>query len=249
MVTSYDSYDYPGYWKGREYEDLAEKMVLRKLLKRVPKGKIVDIGSGYGRLAGIYAPLFKRSLLIDPSEKLLQLAKTKLKRYQKITFKKGKVENLPVGDKQFDVALMIRVAHHLPRLEKAFQEAHRVLKPGGFFILEFANKIHLKSVLKALLTGKIRYLLSHVPENISTRQNVLFFNYHPTHIKSLLMTKGFKIIKAASVSNFRTKLFKKLLPFKPLLFLEFLLQPVLARLHFGPSIFILAKKGPKLDKL
>ena len=67
MVTSYDSYDYPRYWQGREYENLAEKMVLRKLLKRVPKGKIIDIGGGYGRLAKIYAPLFKRSFLIDPS--------------------------------------------------------------------------------------------------------------------------------------------------------------------------------------
>ncbi len=243
MSTPYDSYDYPGYWKSRQYEDLAEKMALRKLLKRVPKGKIVDIGSGYGRLTRVYAPLFKRSLLIDPSEKLLQRAKIRLKKYQKITYKKGKVENLPVGEDQFDVALMIRVAHHLPRLEKAFQEAHRVLKPGGFFILEFANKIHLKSVLKALLTRRLGYLLSHVPENISTRQNVLFFNYHPTHIKSLLMTKGFKIIKTASVSNFRAKLFKKLLPFKPLLFLELCLQPILARFHFGPSIFILAQKS------
>jgi ubiquinone/menaquinone biosynthesis C-methylase UbiE len=244
MSTPYDSYDYPRYWAKRKYEDLAEKTALRKLLKEVSsKGRLIDIGSGFGRLATIYAPLFKHSLLVDPSKKLLKLAKTKLKKYSKIAFKKGKVEDLPVGDKQFDVALMVRVAHHLPRLEKAFQEANRVLKPGGFFILEFANKIHLKSVLKALLTGRLNYLLSHVPENISTHKNVLFFNYHPTHIKSLLQTKGFKIMRTVSVSNFRAKFFKKIFPAKRLIWLELCLQPLLARLHFGPSIFILAQKS------
>lgn len=243
MVIPYDSYDYPRYWRSREYEDRAEKIALTRLLARVKKrNALVDIGGGFGRLAETYAPLFKKCLLVDTSQKLLNKAKKNLEGYKNITFKQGRVEKLPLNSSQFDAALMIRVVHHLPHPAKAIEEVVRVLKPKGYFILEFANKIHLKAILKAFLKGKIDCLLSHLPENISTRKSVFFFNYHPTHIKSLLLSNRFRIIKILSVSNFRASFFKKLIPSRFLLLLEFFLQPILSRLYFGPSIFILAQK-------
>lgn len=245
MTVPYDSYDYPRYWLGREYEDLAERIALKKFFAAIPKkGTLIDIGGGFGRLANLYAKNFKKCLLLDSSEKLLKIAKTRLKRFKNIEFKKGKAQKLPVGNEKFDVALLIRVSHHLPRLEKAIKEIHRVLKPEGYFILEFANKIHIKSTIKALLKGNFGYLLSHVPENISTRKGVIFLNYHPNHVKSLLLTSGFEVKQTLSVSNFRHPLFKKLIPLPILLSLEshFSLLTSHFSLFFGPSIFILAQK-------
>jgi ubiquinone/menaquinone biosynthesis C-methylase UbiE len=149
-----------------------------------------------------------------------------------------------LSDKAFDAALTIRVVHHLPDLQKAIKEIHRILKPNGFFIIEFPNKIHGKSVIKAILGRKLNYLLSHVPQDISSQKGVSFINYHPNHVKSLLISGQFRVIKILSVSNFRNPIFKKLIPLPILLFLESMLQPWLARLNFGPSIFILAQKSP-----
>ncbi len=243
MRTQYNSYNYPHYWQKRKYEHLAETIALKRLLAEVShKDRLLDVGGGFGRLAKIYAPLFNHCLLIDPSEKLLKIAKKRLKKYKNIKVEKGGLPKLPVADSQIDCVLIVRVAHHLPQLGKAIVEIQRVLKPGGHLILEFANKVHGKSVVRALFSRKANYLLSHLPENISRSQRVSFFNYHPTHIKSLLLANGFEEIETLSVSNLRNPMFKKFLPLNFLLFLESICQPVLSFFNFGPSIFILAQK-------
>jgi SAM-dependent methyltransferase len=40
-------------------------------------------------------------------------------------------ESLPFADRSFDLVLGHAVLHHLPDLERAFAEFHRVLRPGG----------------------------------------------------------------------------------------------------------------------
>jgi ubiquinone/menaquinone biosynthesis C-methylase UbiE len=40
-------------------------------------------------------------------------------------------EALPFGDESFDIVFGHAVLHHLPDLDRAFREFHRVLKPGG----------------------------------------------------------------------------------------------------------------------
>lgn len=247
MVTAYDFYDYPRYWAKREYEDKAEKIALRRLLRLVKlKNRLVDIGAGFGRLTPVYAPHFKKSFLIDPSEKLLHLAKKNLAAYRRLRFRQGRAAHLPLAAESVDAALMIRVAHHLPSLKSVFQEVHRVLKPGGFFIFEFANKVHLKSLLKSLWQRRLGRFLSHLPINISTQKSLPFFNYHPNQVKTLLLSQGFTIKKTLSVSNFRYPLVKRALPLKILLWLEagfsWLSSWFSPLAFYGPSVFVLAQK-------
>ena len=249
-VPFYDdsSYDYKKYWQERKYEDEADRMALKKLLRFIPHPHqkiILDLGCGFGRLTPLYAPLFKKCLLIDPSQRLLKEAKKLKKKYPHLDFKKAFAEKLPLKNKRVEVILFIRACHHLQSLQPVVKELSRVLKPGGFLILEFANKIHIKSVIRAVFKKKLNYLLSHLPESISTDKEVPFFNYHPTHVKSLLLANDFKIIKGLSVSNFRNRLFKKIFPLKLLLWLENLAQEVLASFSFGPSIFLFCQKGQK----
>ncbi len=259
LIPYYDDlkFDYRQYWQTRKYEDLADKMALKKLFKLIfektpsikNQGKIIDIGSGFGRLAPEYANFFKNCLLIEPSNKLLKEAKKFCQKYKNVNFQKSFVEKLPVANRSFDVALMIRVAHHLEDLEKMITEVTRVLKPGGYFILEFANKIHLKNRLKAIFHFNWRFFLEHQPENLKTKKGSNpFYNYHPNQIKTLLLSNGFKIIRCLSVSNFRHSWLKKLLPLRILLFMEELRQNLdfNCHLYLGPSIFFLAQlNNPK----
>ena len=245
----YDTFDYPKYWQGREYEDQAERMALQKFFAQIPtssRGSLIDIGGGFGRLANLYLPLFKRCLLVDPSKGLLRQAKKHLSRWTKVSFEEGSVEHIPAGPEKFDVALLVRVVHHLPDPSGAFLEAHRVLKPEGFFILEFANKIHFRACLRAWNKTNFEFTRSFKPADQSTQGNeetkVPFLNHHPEVIKQKLATAGFKLIDCLSVSNFRFPILKKLLPLSFLLALESLSQKFLRFCHFGPSIFILCQK-------
>ncbi len=246
----YDSYDYGHYWQHRRYEDKAEKIALIKFLSLIRQKKqkiIADIGAGFGRHAPLYVSLFKTVILIDPSNELLLEAKRNLHRYPNIIFKKGRGEKIPLENESVDVALLIRVVHHLRNISPTFKEISRILKPGGFFIIEFANKVHFKALIKAFLRGNFRFLSETAaidrrsPQNLKNN-SIAFLNYHPRVIEKSLEKEGFTIIGKLSVSNFRSPLLKRVLPLRILLAMERLSQPLLAPLNFGPSMFLLARK-------
>jgi ubiquinone/menaquinone biosynthesis C-methylase UbiE len=245
------SFDYKKYWSTREYENQSEKIALKKLLALISKkGTLIDIGGGFGRLTSEYAPLFKSCLLVEPSEKLLDEAKKLCSKYKNLSVGKSFVEKLPVGSESFDVALLIRVLHHLTNLSQVIKEVKRVLKPNGYLILEFANRIHFKNCLKAFIRLDFKFFTDHTPKDISQKLRVApFFNYHPNQIKTLFLGNGFKIIKSLPVSNFRHPLCKRLIPLKVLLSLESFLQLLTSYFPFlkysGPSIFILAQRVQK----
>jgi len=254
MKAPYDSYDYPSYWLGRKYEDEAEKTALKKLLLLIPKerrGSMIDIGAGFGRHTQIYAHLFKKCLLLDPSENLLNEAKTRLKNLSNLEYKIGKADELPFTEELFNVAITIRVVHHLLEPKGAFLEVARVLKPHGYLVLEFANKIHFRARIRAWLKGNFRFCsdLSPVEQRTSgsiRARKITFLNHHPKKIEDDLSDAGFKIIERLSVSNFRHPLIKKLIPLKVLLFLEshfsIIHSPFSILPYFGPSIFLLCQK-------
>ncbi|MFN8426729.1 MAG: methyltransferase domain-containing protein [Anaerolineales bacterium] len=55
---------------------------------------------------------------------------------------------LPFVDGLFDAATMIRVLHHMADAPKALGQVRNVLGANGVFILEFANKLNLKAILR-----------------------------------------------------------------------------------------------------
>ncbi len=249
-TSCYDSlsFNYHKYWTTREYENQSEKIALIKLLKLIPNKKnkkIIDVDSGFGRLATKYAPLFERCLLVEPSEKLFEDSLKLKKEYKNLEIKRGFLRDLKLKNESFNVALLVRVLHHLEEPEKIIEEINRILKPKGFLILEFANKIHFKNRVKAFLRMNLGFFIEHKPKEIHRkRQKTLFFNYHPSQIKTILLSNNFKIIKSFSVSNLRDPLIKKIIPLKILLLMEKINQFLSGVFNSctGPSLFILAQK-------
>jgi ubiquinone/menaquinone biosynthesis C-methylase UbiE len=252
MPAAYDNYNYPSYWEGREYEHKAEIIALRQLLKRIPHiEKIADIGSGYGRIAPEYSYRAKKIIFVDPSAKLLSMAR-KCYKDKKYKFIQSSIENLSgkIKSKSVDLVILIRVIHHFKDLPKAFKVVNKITKNNAYFILEFPNKRHIKATLIQFIKGNILYPLEIFPKDISSKKSIRkrslpFVNYHPDYIKEQLQKSGFKILKTLSVSNLRYFLFKKNMPLEFSLFLEKHLQWILSFVNFGPSIFILAKKVTK----
>ena len=190
----------------------------------------------------------KKTILADPSSVLLKLARESLQN-ENIKFIHTGIENLPnkIRNKTVDVAILVRVLHHLGDTDNAFKIINKVLKDKGYFILEFANKQHFKAMFVEFLHGNFTFGLEIFPKDLRTKRskkkgNIPFLNFHPDTIKEKLEEAGFNIIETRSVSNFRNSFLKNILPTALLLSIEKFLQPILAKFVFGPSIFILAQK-------
>lgn len=252
----YDTYDYPAYWEGRDYEHESEIIVIKNFLSKIPKiDKILDIGAGYGRIAPYYIFRAKKVVLADPSSKLLEEAKKRVEslkdimpgKLRQVSFVQTSTEDLGTNFKKgkFDLILMIRVMHHIGDPEKTIEALGKAIAPNGHLILEFANKIHGKATFTKLLKGDFTYPMDIFPIDRKTKKDnktINFYNYHPHIIKYLLKKYGFRIKEVRSVSNIRSPYLKKHLPCWALTSIEKLLQRPLAHIYFGPSIFILAKK-------
>jgi ubiquinone/menaquinone biosynthesis C-methylase UbiE len=250
MLSYYDTYDYPSYWKGRDYEHESEKIALTEFFKQIPKSaNLLEIGAGFGRLTPIYLEFADKIILSDPSKKSILQAKERYNQ-KKISFIVSSLRGLlrQVDENSVDTVVMVRVIHHMNGLDDAFSQVAYLLKKGGYFVLEFPNKAHMKAVIHDVFKGNLMAILDIFPKDLrSVRakrlKSIPFTNYHPEAVIESLKSHGFKIVSIRSVSNFRFPLVKKILPQKLLLNLESRLQKSLAKLFFGPSIFILAKKG------
>lgn len=249
MPAAYDSFDYPSYWEGREYEHNSELIALRRLISLIPKiDTLLEIGAGFGRLTPEYLYRAKRIILVDPSSKLLKIARANIKN-KKVRFIQSTMDNLTskIKNNSADVILLIRVLHHIDDVDNAFKLIRRLLVDGGYFILEFPNKSHFKATFSEIFKGNITFPIDIFPREVKSKKikkaNVLpFKNYHPDQIAHKLHINGFSVIKKLSASNVRSSLLKKLLPLDTLIYLENHLQQPLSHINFGPSIFILAKK-------
>lgn len=250
MPAAYDNYDYPSYWKGRSYEHNSEFIAIKSLLTKISKiNKSIEIGAGYGRLLPSYLFRVKKALLTDPSAKLISLGMKKYTKNKKVSFLQSKLENLKnkKGIVNFDLAIMVRVLHHIEDVPLAFNIVNSILSKGGYFILEFANKNHIKANFKHFMKGDITYPLDIFPIDLRSKRHLKnntlpFINYHPDQIIEKLKDAGFDIIEIRSVSNIRSSILKRIFPLNTLTDIEKLLQKPLARLYFGPSFFVLARK-------
>lgn len=250
MSAAYDNYDYPSYWKGRDYEHMSEFVAIKKLLSKIPKiDKIIEIGTGFGRLIPSYQFRAKKITVTDPCASLLSVARKKYKNQKKIEYFQTGIANIKntLKSKKFDLCLMVRVLHHIDDIDKAFEIVNSLLTKRGYFILEFPNKSHLKASLRNIFKGNITYPINIFPIDLRSKKHIKnntlpFINYHPDQIYEKLKIAGFEIIEIRSVSNIRSTLVKKLFPLNLLLDIEKIIQKPLSKLNFGPSYFVLARK-------
>ena len=231
------NYDYTKYWEGRDYENASELTALAKLLPE--KGRrILDAGGGFGRLIPAYKDRFKEIVIFDQSSKILAQAQSQAKSQNvAVTTQEGDIYKLSqYGLGKFDCVVMVRVAHHLEDLGKALYEISQLLDSGGVFILEFANKLHVKSAVRNVAKLNFKYFKTDPISRAS--KDVTFLNFHPDFVEQALKDNFFKVVDRLSVSNFRNDAVKKTLSKDSLLILENLMQKPFGFINFGPSIFV-----------
>jgi len=237
-VCNYEGSDYQtSFWdKGkRQYEDRTEAIALKRLLPKDGR-LLLELGAGAGRNTTRYLG-FDRIILLDYSMTQLGQAQERLGRSNKYIYVAADAYRLPFIDDLFDVATMIRVLHHMADAPKALGQVKNVLRSGGTFILEFANKLNLKAIL--------RYLLGRQIWNPFTLEPVEFvelnFDFHPRTVQNWLKELDFFVEKVLTLSHFRVELLKRIVPTGILVFLDSLFQWTGALWQFTPSVFVKAK--------
>mgnify|MGYP000300689010 CR=1 FL=1 len=109
--------------------------VLLEKLSHIPFQSALDLGCGTGEMLKmiLQADHHKKRYGIDLSEKMLAVARSKLPDQVKLLL--GDSESLPFPDSSFDVVYCNDSFHHYPAPQNVLKEVHRVLKPGGTFLL------------------------------------------------------------------------------------------------------------------
>jgi len=108
------------------------------LLGNVQGLRVLDIGCGSGVNTLLVAFRGARAFGVDISEALVNLGVERFRLNpppRPPKFIVGSAHSLPVRDESLDVVIGIAVLHHLD-LDRAIQELHRILKPGGRAILQ-----------------------------------------------------------------------------------------------------------------
>ena len=239
-VCDYEGSDYQAsFWDkgGREYEDRTEAIALKRLLPK--SGQLMlELGAGAGRNTPRYAG-FERIVLLDYSRTQLEQARQRLGTSDKYVYVAADVYRLPFVDGLFDAATMIRVLHHMSDAPKALGQVKQVLGPGAAFILEFANKLNLKAILRYWLGGQKWSPFSQEPVEFVE----LNFDFHPAAIRRWLKELGFTIERTLTVSHFRTGFLKRAIPTSLLVFLDSIFQWTGALFQLTPSVFVRAVTG------
>jgi ubiquinone/menaquinone biosynthesis C-methylase UbiE len=222
------------FWEGqgREYEDLAERIALRHLLP--PAGRrLIDVGGGFGRLSDFYDG-YEQVVLLDYSRSLLRQAQERLGRDDRVVYVAANVYAMPFVCGAIDVAMMVRVIHHMEDVPALLAELARVLATGGHFVLEFASKRHLKAIARYALRRQKWSPFDPAPYEFVEMN----FDFHPAWMRQQLAKAGFHVKHQRTVSHFRLPLLKRLVPAPALARLDGLCQPTGALWQLTPSVFL-----------
>ncbi|MBK9990929.1 MAG: metalloregulator ArsR/SmtB family transcription factor, partial [Verrucomicrobia bacterium] len=116
------------YCPGRSWEAIGHLA-----LRLTPAITIADLGAGEGLVSQLLARRAAHVWCIDNSPRMVEVgtelaAKNNL---SNLAYKLGDIENVPLPDGSVDLAILSQALHHAQHPQKAIDEAHRILRPGG----------------------------------------------------------------------------------------------------------------------
>jgi ArsR family transcriptional regulator len=120
-------------------ESEVERAIDAALSKR-PLGRLIDVGTGTGRMIELFGPRAEHAVGVDKSSEMLRLARVKLEASGiASSLRQGDMYALPLPDDSADSVIIHQVLHYAHSPAAAIQEAARVLGPAGtLLVVDFA---------------------------------------------------------------------------------------------------------------
>jgi len=166
-------------------------------LASLKEGEIVlDLGSGGGFdcfLAANQVGKTGKVIGVDMTAEMLDRARENARKgnFDNVEFRLGEIENLPVGDHQVDIIISNCVINLSSNKKRVFQEAFRVLRPGGRLMV---SDIVLLKELPGEIRNSVAAYVGCVAGAITKKE----------YLEAIRST-GFKEIKVLSETTFPTE--------------------------------------------
>ena len=148
--------------------------------------RILDIGTGTGDFLAVLKNIFPQAefTAVDPLDASLEEAKAK---FTDVSFQKMVAEELEFEDDSFDVAAISMALHHLSDIGTAMSEMERVVKPGGWIIVNELVSDDLNAA------QQVHKMLHHLRSKIDRMIG-------ETHNKTFTKAEVEEMVKAAGIN-------------------------------------------------
>jgi ubiquinone/menaquinone biosynthesis C-methylase UbiE len=178
-----ESYDEDGeYVVGESILQVIEE----KLLEAQAFGYAVEFGCGTGYFTKAIAQNASHVMATDLSDKMIEVARVKLKEYQNVTVQKEDCSSSSFPAESFDCVIMINLIHVLDDPFRCLRESQRILRRGGRLIAADLTGFRL-SFFKKMRLG-FRYMKKWgIPPRHGKN------NMSPDEMVSLVGGVGFRI--------------------------------------------------------
>ncbi|HYA71243.1 MAG TPA: class I SAM-dependent methyltransferase [Thermoplasmata archaeon] len=135
-IVDYRRFDFAGLWTGRDQVSEVERSVLRQSLNSFDGRRILEVGTGFGRLLGTLTGIGREVVATDlDAEALGRIpAPRDSGRVLRVA---SNLYHLPFVDGAFTGATLVRVHHHLLDPVGAMREVGRVLRVGSPLVVSY----------------------------------------------------------------------------------------------------------------
>lgn len=203
-----------------EYIKKSFKNYISQSGKDIKQIKILDIGSGAGRIISIYLNTFsiKKVYSTDYANNMVSFIRNKYG--NKVEVKNSDISNeVPDFGIKFDFISSIRVIKYTKDWHKAIKNISKIINDNGYFIFTLPNKI-----------------------SITYFSNDPWVKVDLSEIEKVLDENGFKIINTIGFIRLPNFLYDISFLYYPNILLEATLRKIFRKHIFSREMFILARK-------
>lgn len=135
VSTWYDAWQWQHFWSLNE-----EPLIRASIAQTKGSHRALDFGTGTGRYADILRDWGFCTYGLDSSDKMIEVAESKLKGRAKLLHGSSSSKIFPGS--YFDIAIAARVFCHIENIDASFQEIAHTVTTGGTFILTELDHEH-----------------------------------------------------------------------------------------------------------
>ena len=133
----------------RIIEDLTRRCFLENTQgKSFDRG--LDIGCGTGRNLPLFMNTCREVRGMDYTPAMLEHAKREYANHEQVRLMIGDAQALPFCDRSFELVASFKALPHVPDIERALAEIHRVAKDGATIFTEFYSPYSFRKLLNRM---------------------------------------------------------------------------------------------------